>query len=558
VRIGNGRTRQTQPLMMKDSASTIDRLVAKAGQLYSLPTVAMKVLELTQNPTVDAHALKECIENDPALTIKLLRVVNSSLFGLSREVRDLNQALALLGTKPLKLLVLGFSLPSGLFAGVGAAVLARYWRRTLTKAIAARELCETVEKQPGDEAFIGGLLQDLGMLLLIQELDEPYIKFLDTVLTSGKDLKAMEIESMGFDHTMLTARLLAHWGLPEALVDAVNWPESTASERSQLARVLHWAELLAQLLVDDRAEALGQLLVGGSPGQRLTPPQVEKLVATLEQKVQQLADVLRLQLPENTDYRELLLRAHAQLAEVASDTAESLLRQQFQTACREEANLLKQFQSLSEAVARVTQHESPRSKSAVSRARPSAVETSLPASPSVGSPRPAPAPQHGRAATLDADPMLLDHLTSAAKACRQSRCSLSLLLVELDNTEDLVHRYGVERLGSLRRYLECACRKLEHPCAICLPHGEVGFAVILPRSDRQTAIEMGNQLIDQIRQLDLGRSPTGRPIVSLSAGVATVALPPKNFLAQALLESAERCLYGAHAAGGVLKSIEIY
>ena len=118
--------------------------------------------------------------------------------------------------------MLGFSLPSGLFAGVGTAVLARYWRRTLTKAVAARELCETVWRQPGDEAFIGGLLQDLGMLLLIQELGEPYIKFLDAVLTSGRDLRAMEVESMGFDHTMLTARLLAHWGLPEALVEAVN------------------------------------------------------------------------------------------------------------------------------------------------------------------------------------------------------------------------------------------------------------------------------------------------------------------------------------------------
>ena len=70
----------------------------------------MKVLELTDDPRLDTRTLKECIENDPALTGKLLRVVNSSLFGLSREVSDLNQALALLGTKPLKLLVLGFSL----------------------------------------------------------------------------------------------------------------------------------------------------------------------------------------------------------------------------------------------------------------------------------------------------------------------------------------------------------------------------------------------------------------------------------------------------------------
>lgn len=539
--------------MMQESVRSIDRLVARAGQLYSLPTVAMKVLELTQNPTVDASAIKACIENDPALTTKLLRVVNSSLFGLSREVRDLNQALALLGTKPLKLLVLGFSLPSGLFAGVGTAVLARYWRRTLTKAVAARELCETVWRQPGDEAFIGGLLQDLGMLLLIQELGEPYIKFLDAVLTSGRDLRAMEVESMGFDHTMLTARLLAHWGLPEALVEAVNWPEASPAEMPQLAQALQLAELLAQLLVDGRAKALGRLLEVGPPQERLEASEVEKLVATLEQKVQQLADVLRLQLPENTDYRELLLRAHAQLAEVASDAAETLLRRQFHGVDRDERGLLDEFQSLSEAVARVAHGAPRRSKPAVSPVEPvaAAVRSSPPPDCALASPR-------SRTAALDADPSLQSHLTSMAAACRQSRCSLSLLLVELDNPEDLVARYGVERLAGFRRFLEYACRKLEHPCAICLPHGEVGFAVILPRCDRQVAVQLGNELIDRVRQLDLGRSPAGRAVMSISAGVATVALPPKNFPADALLEAADRCLYGAHASGGVLKSIEIY
>ena len=92
----------------------LDRFVRRSGELYSLPRVAAQVLELTRDEHLDARALKDCIECDPALTGKILRVVNSSLFGLAGEVRDLNQALALLGTKPLKLLVLGFSLPDGL------------------------------------------------------------------------------------------------------------------------------------------------------------------------------------------------------------------------------------------------------------------------------------------------------------------------------------------------------------------------------------------------------------------------------------------------------------
>src|SRR5207244_3579816 len=107
----------------------------------------------------------ECLETDPALAARILRVVNSSLFGPSRHVTDLNQALTLLGIRPLKMLVLGFSLPKELFSGLQAQVLANYWRQTLVKAVAARELshcglpaglCAAISRPP-DENRINDL-----------------------------------------------------------------------------------------------------------------------------------------------------------------------------------------------------------------------------------------------------------------------------------------------------------------------------------------------------------------------------------------------------------------
>jgi HD-like signal output (HDOD) protein len=92
---------------MNETASLLERIASRAITLYSRPTVAMEVVQLTEQPHVDARAIKECVEKDPALTSKILRVVNSSLYGLKSPVADLNQALALLGIKPLKLLVLG-------------------------------------------------------------------------------------------------------------------------------------------------------------------------------------------------------------------------------------------------------------------------------------------------------------------------------------------------------------------------------------------------------------------------------------------------------------------
>ena len=85
--------------------SLLQQITDRTASLYTLPEVALEVLELTSHPRVDVPALKACIERDPALTCKILKVVNSSMFGLSRRVADLTQALSLLGVKPLKMLV---------------------------------------------------------------------------------------------------------------------------------------------------------------------------------------------------------------------------------------------------------------------------------------------------------------------------------------------------------------------------------------------------------------------------------------------------------------------
>jgi HD-like signal output (HDOD) protein len=247
---------------MSVATSTLDRLVAQAGDLYSLPAVAMEILELASDAKADARKLKECIERDPALTTKILRVVNSSLFGLAQQVSDLNQALALLGMKPLKLLVLGFSLPDALFQNVAGEMLSRYWQRTLVKSIAAREISERIRSDLGDEAFIAGLLQDIGQLVLIQCVGEPYIQFVGKARGEPGDLKRLERRALGFDHVQLSAELLNRWGLPGLIVEAVAGLESSetiARTSNPLIRVLDLAELVATLLCDGHTVVLAEL-----------------------------------------------------------------------------------------------------------------------------------------------------------------------------------------------------------------------------------------------------------------------------------------------------------
>jgi len=544
---------------MSDPATTLDRLAGRAGQLYSLPAVAMQVLELTNNPQVDTRALKDCIENDPALTGKILRIVNSSLFGLSRQVSDLNQALALLGTKPLKLLVLGFSLPPGLFAGVTADVLGRYWRHTLTKAVAGREISESLFHAAGDDAFIAGLLQDIGMLLLIRELGEPYVRFLEKAHASGRSLEPLETEAIGFDHTTLSACLLTQWGLPPTLVDAVGrkppvHPRGDADDGSPLPRILHLAELLARLLADRQADALGELLEAGREYCRLSDAELQSLVAALQEKVDQLAEVLKLQLPAGVDYRDVLVQAHAQLAATANEAAADLLRGELLPRDRlEEESLLSGVRELQTAAERLSH-----AQLAAAPPVPAAAVADALFAPATAATKRA-AATDVRAAPASASGELAQRLAVAVAACRQSRCALSLLLAELDRAEELAATRSPAEYAAIRGCVARACRDLDHPFKSCIPYGEYGFAIVLPNCERRQAVELGNALIDEFRRTSPGGDLPGRNGASLSVGAAAVALPPRNFPPQHLFDGASRCLYGSHAAGGgVVKSIEIY
>lgn len=543
---------------MIDSEQRLEQLVERAGTLYSLPAVAMQVLELTAQPEIDTLALKQCLENDPALTSKILKVVNSSLFGLSSKVTSLNQAIALLGIKPLKLLVLGFSLPERLFDNVRSEVLASYWRHTLTKAVAARDLSERYFHQPGDEAFIAGLLSDLGLLVLLQDLGDPYAEFVHRVVQGGGNLLTMEAEALGFDHTALSTRLLARWGLPRTIVDAVgavkqvNILKRRSLDGNSLSRVLHLAELVAQLVADHRLNALPELLEAGRVYCHLTRDQVKQLIAALGGKVAALAEVLSLELPEGLKRQDVLEQAQARLSEVAADMAAYLVRAE-QDDLALAHDLWAETRELASAASQLARHL-PVSNKARPRAVPGAphhVNHDRTSAPRAAAPTVRRVPLHA-ATFVEFEPALVDQLSLVAIECRQARCELSLLLVEIEEG------VGFDHEPQLTRLIGAAVQRLEHPEASLLRIRAACYAVVLPDCDRPLAVELANQLLKLLP--DLARLPAcGMTLRTISIGATTVAVPPRNFPAQNLLISAERCLHAAQASGGnTVKSIEIY
>lgn len=525
----------------------LDQLVAASRELYSLPTVAVRVLELTSHPAVDSTQLKRCIEQDPALTAKLLRVVNSSLFGLSSQVADLGQAITLLGIKPLKLLVLGFCLPEGLFQGQGGEVLAWYWRRTLTKALAAREVSQQVWQLQCDEAFVVGLLADIGLLAFVQGFGEPYLRFLQRVREQGNALEAAERHALGFDHRQFTGRLIEQWNLPHKLREAIlanvtqpdgRLPAVSDADASTLAGVLHQADLLTELLCDARSGVLGELLQCG----RMPPSeeQLNALVPSLSEKVSQLADVLDVELSTTREYGEVLNEARRQLVLLATDAAVELANRApppHVEPLQAELNLVDDVQSLGAVVARFARG---------TRSTPTSVAERSPLTGRATRPTPTPA----ATATLLTVDALTEQLSLAVQICRQTRVPLSLLIVEGGSADPQATEPCADTFERCEGYFEL----LDVEGKIVLPLGKQRLGIGLIDYDRRQISELTRGLLQFVSTVH-----GGRKACAIHLGTATVSLPAPNFDVRRLIDAAERCCYASKTAGGnVLKSIEIY
>jgi HD-like signal output (HDOD) protein len=539
---------------MTETTSTtglVQQFIERTERLYSLPAVAMEVLRLTAEPRVDARALKDCIELDPALTTRILRVVNSSLFAASRQVTDLNQALSILGMRPLKMLVLGFSLPKELFSDVEAEVLARYWRRTLTKAAAARELAQRLWHVPGDEAFTAGLVQDIGVLALIQQLGRTYVEFLSHIQTHGGSLLTRELETLGFDHGILSARLLAHWGLPAPLCAAVAIPpdetriaELAPAERT-LPEILHLAELVAQLVDQPYGPALRDLLEIGGRYRGLTYESLRPIVSAVQQQVAELAAVLALELPAGQSFADLLIAAQARMADETLSAAA-------QSPADPEGDLLQVATRLRSELAAAAG----RTATAAHPAPPRTAAQPAPSRP-LGRGERSAAPTSRSAPAIDAaaDLALEGLVAGAVNRCRQMRCSVSLALVSIDRFGDLLLRLGPDQATDLVHGLRFELADWTGQRSPATTVGEACFALVWEDCSRSEALQLARQVLSNAKEWRYNQ-PGSPSELTLSAGLATLEVPPRNYDPAQLISAAQRCLSGAQLSGGdTLKSI---
>lgn len=299
-----------QPSELEEQRETLHEFLNRLDKLHSSPTVALRVMEITRDPDFEIESVAECLELDPALSTSILRLVNSSYYGLADDVTNLRHALTYLGRRSLRLSVLSFGLVKTLVSGAPAHFHQRYWKRSLTMAAAARECAKLL---PGrdvdpDTAFATGLIADLGMLAMSQLETELYLE-VSQEPDHTIDLVQLEREVFGFDHVAVSKELMTRWDLPHDLVEAVGNHHTYLPVSAPLNHVALVANLIAEVIwtpVCPYMQPLQQVLYRQLG---LGIDELISLVLSTKASIEESSGIFGVQLQEEIDVEAVELQA---------------------------------------------------------------------------------------------------------------------------------------------------------------------------------------------------------------------------------------------------------
>jgi len=305
----------------QSSIEAIDRLLDRMDELHSSPAVAYQVLDLMKDPEFRIQEIAGHLEADPALAASILRLVNSSCLGLTHKIGSLRQAVTYIGTRSLRLAVLSFGLVDQLTRGTPLLVCRDYWRRALTMASAASQLCTDPEQTSPDEAYSAGLLADIGVLVLAQVETERYVAMYDE-LGHGPELVKSERRDFGFGHATLGAKLLSRWNLPTRLTLAVaRHDNSRRPPNTLVGRAVRAGDLLADALWAPKTPRLPEAQAFLADNFGLDTDGFISLALACKADIARNAKLFRVELTGSIDCEEFRRQALKQYKTEAMETA---------------------------------------------------------------------------------------------------------------------------------------------------------------------------------------------------------------------------------------------
>lgn len=292
--------------------------VLSCKSLPSLPAVAVKVIELTQDNNTRTSDLAAAITNDQGLSAKLLRTVNSSFYALRKPCTSIQSAIVMLGFSAVKTLALGFSLVGSMAESKDKGFdYTSYWRRSLLTGVAGKCFARAMGNRQEEESFLGGLLQDIGMIAMHRALGAEYESILNATNGEHRQLVKLELAEFELSHAEVGAMLAAKWKLPPDLAMPIKFherPSAAPQEYLGICKAVGMGNIAAELLsTKEPAVVLKRMYARAQELCGMTPGEVDELMKSIHQGAKEVAHLLNIDIGPMDSTQNMMDKANEQL-----------------------------------------------------------------------------------------------------------------------------------------------------------------------------------------------------------------------------------------------------
>lgn len=232
--------------------NTVLTKINKIKELTTPPTILQSVLDLINSPDSSARELSEVILKDPGLTARVLRMANSSFYAYYKKITTVNQAVMVMGINAVKYFILSITVLNQLNAQREKSKInvKQLWTHFLEVASASKNLAVAIGYKMPEEAYVAGILHDVGIILLEREFPDEYLKVLQ-LASKGKALTKAEFEIFGVDHQEIGGYLTNYWNMPPIISESISAHhpanESEIATMGEVAKIVALANCIASV-----------------------------------------------------------------------------------------------------------------------------------------------------------------------------------------------------------------------------------------------------------------------------------------------------------------------
>jgi HD-like signal output (HDOD) protein len=278
----------------RDSSLRLEKIIEETSTVYSLPYFYERLNEVINHPKTSIDDIARIIIEDQGLTVKLLKLANSPMFGYYAKIESIAKAVTIIGTQPLRDLALAVSVMD-IFQNIPEELMnmRSFWRHSISCGAIARNLAIYLHERNVERFFVAGMLHDIGQLILCTSIPDVVNGIIGECKAQESIFHEEEKKCLGFDHADIGAALLSKWKIPAAILDPVacHHKPAAAEQYPLEAAVVHLSDIICQAMQLGRTGAQVVPPLDEAAWKRINIP-VNILGVILKQSESQLEDAL--------------------------------------------------------------------------------------------------------------------------------------------------------------------------------------------------------------------------------------------------------------------------